>query len=357
MKRVLITTFMFCLTIVTAFAQDEYVSDEGGQTTGGLWTELGATKVLPYNLSIGLDVGFRTNEWFDEANRFDIGLGLDWKPTKHWKFGVGYTFLMKHYPIETARKSVTNRTYDYKNTSNGDDVEYTTFPGATYSADEEEAYFTGDDGTLYRYQGYTDTQKDYVRVTEAYWRPKHRLSIDGAYTNKFWKTLRVTLRERYQLTLVPSKNVSRTRTGTKTATSHTDPIYDALSADDFKALSTGDLNAWRLVEYDDDGDPESGDADKDSEKEKSSKTQHVLRSRLTFEIDKKGWAWTPYIYIESFNNLGEDFHFDKLRFSGGVEYALSKQHKLSLGYVFNHENDDDGDMNIHAISVGYRFKF
>ena len=96
---------MLCGTISIAVAQDDYTSDEGTQTTGGLWTELGVTKVLPYDLSIGLDAGFRTNEWFDEANRFDIGLGLDWKPTKHWKFGVGYSFLMRHYPLEIEHKT------------------------------------------------------------------------------------------------------------------------------------------------------------------------------------------------------------------------------------------------------------
>ena len=48
---------------------------------------------------------------------------------------------------------------------------------------------------------------------------------------------------------------------------------------------------------------------------------------------------------------------DKIRASIGVEYALTKQHKLGIGYVFNHEDDDDGNENIHAINVGYKFKF
>ncbi|MCR5179857.1 MAG: DUF2490 domain-containing protein, partial [Bacteroidaceae bacterium] len=102
MKRLLFTLVILCSVATIARAESDYVSDDAGKTSGGLWTEVGATKVLPYNLSLGLDAGFRTNEWFDEADRFEVGLGLDWKPVKHWKFGVGYSLYFKHYPLETA---------------------------------------------------------------------------------------------------------------------------------------------------------------------------------------------------------------------------------------------------------------
>lgn len=328
-------------------AQDDYVVDNAGQTTGGLWTEVSTVKVLPYNLSFGIDAGFRTNEWFNEANRFDVGLGLDWKPTKHWKFGIGYTFLMKHYPAETAHKSVTEYEWKYRDTSTGDNVDFAEYMGAPTYTDAAGAY--GAAGTAYRYRGFNEDVKDYTRLTEAFWRPRHRVSIDGAYTIKFWKVLRLTLRERYQLTFVPSKEVSRTRTGTKTTTKYRDPSYDA------DGNLIGDV--LDAETYDEVEGPVVGDAGEETTKEKSSKTLHALRSRLTFEIDRKGWAVTPYAYAELFNDLGSAFHTDKVRASAGIEYALSKQHRLQLGYVFNHENDDDGDQNIHAISIGYRFKF
>jgi len=339
-----------------------YTSDESTQTTGAVWTELGATKVLPYNLSLGLDVGFRSNDWFNEASRWDIGLGLSWKPTKHWKFGVGYTLLFKHYPQEVGTKNETEiSSYSYKNTSNGDEDSFkpTTFPGATYDDDEEEAFHTAADGTKYRYLGYKERYKDYTRTTHAYWRAKHRISFDAAYTYKFWKWLRVSLRERYQLTFVPSKTVNRTRTGTKTDTEYTSPEYEALTPSDLEALARGDMDAWSKITYEDSDSEAPKDAYEESVKEKSSKTLHTLRSRLTLEVDKKGWRWTPYLYVETFNDMdmSNNFHLDKLRLSAGVDYALSGSHKLSLGYVFNHENDDDGDLNIHAICVGYKFKF
>lgn len=333
-----------------------YTSDEATRTTGALWTELSAIKVLPNNLSLGLDAGYRTDDGLSQASRYDIGLNLSWKPNKHWKFGVGYTFFMKHYNSGTEYKNATERVYNFRNPSDGTEPGFTTFPGATYDAIGDEAYYSDGYGSTYRYLGYTDTHKDYTRVTESYWRAKHRISLDAAYTHRLWKTLRITLRERYQMTLIPSKTVSQKRTGTKTEADYSSPVYDALTSSDYAALAGGDMNAWSLITYDD-LDQSSSDAAKDSEKTKKSKDVHVLRSRLTFEIDKKGWDWTPYIYIEPFNNLNDNFHFDKLRLSAGVDYSISKQHKIGIAYVFNHENDEDGDENIHAVSIGYRFKF
>ena len=340
MKRLLLIALGTACALCPAKAQTDYVADDAGQTAGAIWTEVGATKVLPYNLSLGLDAGFRSNQWLDQADRFDIGLGLGWKPTKHWKFGVGYTFLMKHYPSETAHKSLTEYEYKYRAAGAAANTDFTEFVGAPTYTDAA--------GTTYSYRGYNSELKEYTRVTDSYWRPKHRISLDAAYTYKLWKTLRISLRERYQLTFVPTKEVNRTRTGTKTTTKYRDPSYD------------GDGNLIDGVlgnSYDEVEGPVSEPADEETVKEKSRKTLHTLRSRLTFEIDKKGWRWTPYTYVEFFNNMGDSFHADKVRASAGVEYAVAPQHRLQMGYVFNHENDDDGDQNIHAISIGYKFKF
>ena len=373
MKRILLATLLGVCTLSSALAQSDYVSDDDGKTTGGLWTELGATKVLPYDLSLGLDVGFRTNEWFNEADRFDVSLGLDWKPTKHWKFGIAYTFIMKHYPLETAYKKVTDSEWKYRALGDTVNTDFTDFMGAPS--------YTDPGGTKYDYRGFNQSQKNYTRVTEAYWRSKHRISLDATYSYKFWKWLRLSLRERYQLTFVPSKNVNRIRTGTKVSTKYRGPSYNTqgtLSADESSLESYDKVTRYYqegstiysldlldetatpidvTTSYLADNDNTYLNDPENSVKEKTSKTLHILRSRLSFEVDKKGWLWSPFMYFESFNNLGEGWHFDKIRLSAGVEYAVAPSHKLSVGYVFNHENDDDGDMNIHAISVGYKFKF
>ena len=320
---------LFLLSAVCgpAFAQTDYVSEDAGKTTGAVWTEVGFTKILPYDLSLGLDAGFRTDDWFKEASRFDIGLGLSWKASKHWKLGVGYTFLMKHYSQETAHK--TEYEYKYRAAGESENTDFPNFMGApSYSAD----------GKDYTYRGYND--KRYTRVTDAHWRPKHRINVDVAYTNKFWKILRLTLRERYQLSMNPSKEVNRTRT--KVTTKYRDPVYEG-----YPLEFTGNYDDVETY------DPEV----LDTTKVKNSKTLHTLRSRLTLELDKKGWAVTPFVYCELFNDLAGRFRIDKVRASAGIEYTVSPQHKLSFGYVFNHENDDDGNENIHAINIGYKFKF
>lgn len=351
MKRLFICVLGIACALSPVKAQEDYVVENAGEATGGIWTEVGATKVLPYNLTLGLDVGFRTNQWFDEASRYDFGLGLGWKPAKHWKFGLGYTFIMKHYPTETAHKTE----FKYRPTGEKENVDFAEFLGAP-------AY---DDGTTtYTYKG-----KNYsTRVTDAFWRPKHRVSIDAAYTYKFWKWLRLSLRERYQLTFVPTKTVSRSKTIDK---------YRDVSYSQASVSSEADLTYDEVIRYWQDGETiyalDLLDADATSrdvtatyltehetlnpEKEKSSKTLHTLRSRLTFEIDKKGWDVAPYAYCEFFNDLGNSFHADKIRASAGIEYTVVTNHRLQLGYLFNHENDDDGDQNIHAIVVGYSFKF
>ena len=379
MKRI----FLLFMTVLPLMAQaqeteSDYVSDnDGARTTGAVWTEVGFTKVLPYDLSLGLDAGFRTDDWFNEASRADIGLGLSWKPNKHWKVSVGYTFIMKHYRSETERKTAQEHNTKYKYSILDDDGEVVSemepeptslhgFPVYTTDGqgfDGTNAFVT-DDGEYYWYKGYneSDKLKNYVRVTDSYWRPKHRVSVDASYTtSRLWNCLRVSVRGRYQLTFIPEKDVNRTRTKTtnKTTWRYRSPYYDYTDEGDMYIDGyaqnpehwTSANHTHENPEYEEITEVES------STKTKKSKTLHTLRSRLTIEYDKKGWDWTPYIYVEAFNDLASRMNLDKIRASIGVEYAVAKNHKLGIGYIFNHENDDDGNENIHAINVGYKFKF
>ena len=361
---------------LAAMAQD-YVSDDAGRTTGAVWTEVGFTKLLPYDLSIGVDAGFRTDDWFKEANRADIGVGLSWKPNKHWKIGVGYTFLMKHYRTETERKTVPENGPKYKYAAtDGAGVETELLPEPTqlhgypiYTTDGEPYDGTNAYPGNYWYKGYnySEKTKDYVRVTDAYWRAKHRISLDLSYTTgRLWGWLRVSVRERYQLTVMAPKDVTRTRTKTTTKTTwrYRSPSYDYV---DGKMVIDGydeTPDNWTpgAHSYDENPSKEVTEEVETTIKPKDRKVIQTLRSRITLELDHKGWKWTPYVYAEFFNDLGSlglpnGMHLDKLRLSAGVDYAVAKQHKIGLGYVFNRENDDDGNQTIHAISASYKFKF
>ena len=246
--------------------------------TGAIWTEVGITKALPYNLSVDASLEHRTSDWFDWSSRWNVGAGLTYKMNKYFRMGLSYTFIQKHNQEE------------WKN---------------HYS------------GTTGKWNGYN--------VDSPNWANRHRVSLDLTGTVKLRKLVRITLRERYQYTYQSSRDVDRMKLR--------DPSYD------------GDGN---LVELED----TSYTVD-----HKTHKNRHMLRSRLKFSIDKKGWKWEPYVSVEAHNDFANQMHLDKVRAIAGVDYKITKQHEVGLGYIFNHENDDDGDQNIHAISIGYRFKF
>lgn len=285
MKRILLV--LLAILPMAVQAQDT-------ENFGAVWTEVGVTKVLPYDLSIDAGIGFRTFDWFEDANRFDASIGLGYKLGKYVKFGLSYTFIAKHYLEKTE--------YKYAG-----DFDFPSYQGTTYAAP---------DGLSYDYEGYN--------TDAAHWAPRHRISFDVSVDKRFWKTLRIGLRERYQFTHQTSRNVDRTK--------------------------------YRVDDIDDDGSIQWEDPTT-TVKEKASWNRHLLRSRLKFSIDKKGWNWEPFVSAELHNDMGNSFHMDKIRCAAGTEYAISKVHKLSAAYVFTHENDDDGNENIHAISIGYKYKF
>ncbi len=171
-----------------------------------------------------------------------------------------------------------------------------------------------------KYNGYN--------VTNPYWIPRHRVSFDVVGSVRFDKTYRFTLRERYQYTHQASKTVERIK------------YRSAIDSQTGETIYAPESDEWE-----------------DNYKVKSAKNRHLLRSRLKFSIDKKGCKWEPYVSIETHNDFASKMHLDKIRTIVGVDYSIKKGHKIGVGYVFNHENDDDGNYNIHAISIGYNYKF
>lgn len=241
--------------------------------TGGVWTEVGVSKALPYNLSVEASAGHRTLDWFDWSSRTDVSAGLSYKVNKYVKFGLGYTFIAKN------------------------------------NQDEWKDHISD---TTEKWDGYN--------VDDNNWALRHRLSLDVTGTYRVSKLIRFSLRERYQYTYQSPRDVDRTKMRDKDF----DGIID-------KITYTTD--------------------------HKKPKNRHLLRSRLKISLDKKDLKWEPYVSVETHNDFSKKMHLDKIRTIVGVDYSITKKHQVGLGYVFNHENDDDGDQNIHAISVGYNFKF
>lgn len=236
----------------------------------GTWVSVGAKKNLGIKWSLGLEAEYRAQD----NSRWAFGLDAGYKLNKTFKFGAGYTFLYNR----KARK----------------------------------------EGNSY--------------LTPAYTYPRHRFIVEGTADKRFWKWLRISLRERYQLTYRPESTHDRYA-----------KIYD-FDED------------WNTIEYWSE-EPEA--------KTKQATTTQLLRSRLKLEVDKKGWDFSPFVSAELCNSVrvGDRMNVDKVRTTIGTSYKLNKQHEFTLGYiltfVFNddEEKTDVSNNRIHAVSVGYNFKF
>lgn len=179
-----------------------------------------------------------------------------------------------------------------------------------YKMEETKAHFKKNNGVE---NGYN--------VTHPYWRSKNRFTL--AATGSF-EVARFTfsLREQAQITRFCSASAKRDKWRYQNQTERTDPM-----------LTESDVD------------------------QKSAKTKNYLRSRVGVDYNIRHCPLTPYAHFELTNNLSNGFSLDKRRVDAGVEYKITKQHRLSLGYVYDNGEDDESNGHIHCIEVGYRFKF
>lgn len=80
----------------------------------------------------------------------------------------------------------------------------------------------------------------------------------------------------------------------------------------------------------------------------------VLRSRLQVEYNIKKSKFTPFANVELYNA----WSVEKIRYSVGAEWKMTKQQQLTLFYRYqqiNKEGDDEPDIN--QFGIGYNFKF
>ena len=247
----------------------------------GTWVSLGAKKNLGTKWSLGLEAEYRAQE----SSRWAIGIDAGYKLNKIIKFGAGYTLLYNRKPEKLKGDPL-------------EDDEYTKTPAYCY--------------------------------------PRHRFIVEATADKRFWKWLRISLRERYQLTYRPAYDYDRTE-------------YN------------------KVIDFDKDWNPIERWEESPIVKSKASKTTQLLRSRLKLEVDKKYWKFSPFVSAEACNSVavGDHMSLDKVRTVVGTSYKLNKQHEFTLGYVltfvFNDEDEQSDKIQynnrIHAVSVGYNFKF
>ena len=167
-------------------------------------------------------------------------------------------------------------------------------------------------------------------VDHGYWRSRHRFWVD--LTGKV-EVGRVTfsLRERYLYTLTPATTCRESKFREPATGGYEGDVY-TFNGQDFTKYS---------VEVDD----------------KKRKHTHYLRSRLTVDWNIRHCPVDPFVSYELCNNLSEGFALNKTRLSVGFDWSIAKPHKLSVAYIYQNGHDDDGDNDIHVLSLGYKFTF
>lgn len=286
---------LFCATLLHTAATAQSNNDSGNF---GLWTEIATEHDFTKQLSVEGSIEMRTEENFDIISRWGISAGLGYKVCKYLKIAGGYAFL---YDRSTQENKVNFK-------KNGIET-----------------------------NGYN--------VDHGYWRNKHRVYFDltGKLPISFKEgkhKLTFSLRERYQFTRYMATNTLRDRYRDEfvfsPGTTLPDPIPD----------NWGQHNGFWYTDCEF-GVPET----------KNAKNRHYLRSRIAAEYDIKKCPFTPSASVEFSNNLNEAFDLDKKRFTLEVDWKVTKQHRLSIGYLYQTSSDDDNTDNLHAVKLGYKFKF
>lgn len=246
------------ILLLTAFAA---VTQSHAQTESGMIVGLEVEKKLNKRIEVGLEADYRSRNDFKTTDRWSVGLNANYKLTKWLKADAGYTYLNSNF-----REKITS----------------------------------GTSKTKWR---------------PSYWGARHRFHASLAADYKVWSNLRISLRERWQYTYRPEKEVDRWKVDEifKTKTLDTDYVRDG-------------------------------------------KAKHQLRSKLQVEWDKKRALLTPYAHVEFYNSLS----IEKIRYTVGTDIKLGKQHSAGIYYRFQdmrNQDEEDSDPDMHYLGVGYKFKF
>lgn len=279
----------------------------------GIWSEIGVEKSITKKWNVGLDLEYRAQN----RSRFSAGLSTSYKPWKWLKFGIGYNYLHSYRPDKYKEKSTKEEDPD------------------NYSI------------------GYN--------LTPEYWFPRHRFSVEATGSFKLWGWLKVSLRERYQLTYCKERNVAKYKYR-QDYTTQMDLVYPPGNPDDpWDPINWADPTP--VYTYDvPDGEP-TGTWETEV---KPSSTDQVLRSRLKLEFDKKRNPFSPFISAELHNSVkpGDKMLLQKIRTAAGLSYKFRKHHEVTFAYLLTfdiHDVEEDIVVSVHnrmhAINFGYNYSF
>ncbi len=191
----------------------------------------------------------------------------------------------------------------------------------------EEKYKENDEGEIVLGKDGKPIIEGY-NVDHGYWRPRHRAYFDVQGKVDVGR-FSISLRERYLYNYYVETEALRDK--------YRNPSQPGYS---------GNLYRMEFMKYEQEMDT------------KKAKSKHSLRTRLQVEYDIKGVPLTPFVSCELTNELSNAMQYDKVRAQAGVEWKINKKHILSGAYLYQNENQEIGpNESLHAIKLGYKFKF
>jgi hypothetical protein len=265
------------------------------QSDFGVWTEIGVEKSFNKKFSLEASVENRMANNATQPQRWNAAIGGSYKPLKWLKLGAGYVFIYNRNFQEAEEK---------------------------YKENDEGEIVLGKDGKPI-IEGYN--------VDHGYWRPRHRAYFDVQGKVDVGR-FSISLRERYLYNYYVETEALRDKYRNPSQPGYTGNLYP--------------FNGMEFMKYEQETDT------------KKAKSKHSLRSRLQVEYDIKGVPLTPFVSCELTNELSNAMQYDKVRAQAGVEWKINKKHILSGAYLYQNENQEIGpNESLHAIKLGYKFKF
>lgn len=258
-------------------------------------TLLLAFVLLP--LSLAAQVSFHDEDsfggWLELGMEKDLGTYWEWNVAGELRTEKNFT-RMDRWSLGTG---LSYKPFKYLKMG----VNYDFLCGYTTDKMSKEEYTI--DGELMAY-----------RYTPSYWTPRHRLSLDVSSSYKF-RWVRFSIRERYQYTHQAEKTITG-RYDTEMPTWEQDPVKDKVN-------------------------PAEDD--------------HLLRSRIKMQVDKKKLDWSPFLSVEAHNRLTDKMRLHKVRTAIGTEYKVNSHNNLSFSLVMTNY------MQVYktkmAVNVGYSYDF
>ena len=99
--------------------------------------------------------------------------------------------------------------------------------------------------------------------------------------------------------------------------------------------------------------------DEDFFTNESGNNLYNLRNKLSVDYNIKSFKLDPYFDMELFRRFenGEDSYFNKIRWTLGIEYSITKKSDIELFYRTDNELNQDYAKDTYIIGLAYKFSF